>query len=193
MKVEEKALVLDYLSRGRSSDYKTEPIAQLLGKEYFTLLEVVPKANVELKALDEVYVGKDERPQIDFIKRRIAYKDLTNTALSEFEKAVEKIIDADAQKFVDFFNNSRSITLKRHQIELLPGMGKKHMLQIIGQREKGAFTSFEDIRKRVHSIPDPKHALVRRIIEELEGLDLKYYLFVRPPAQERDFRPRKRF
>jgi len=193
MKVEEKALVLDYLSRGRSSDYKTEPIAQLLGKEYFTLLEVVPKANVELKALDEVYEGKDERPQIDFIKRRIAYKDLTNTALSEFEKAVEKIIDADAQKFVDFFNNSRSITLKRHQIELLPGMGKKHMLQIIGQREKGAFTSFEDIRKRVHSIPDPKHALVRRIIEELEGLDLKYYLFVRPPAQERDFRPRKRF
>ncbi|MAG18170.1 MAG: DNA-binding protein [Candidatus Diapherotrites archaeon] len=193
MKVEEKALVLDYLARGRSSDYKTEPIAQLIGTEYFTLLEVVPKENAGLKSLEEVYVGKDERPKIDFIKKRIPYKDLTNTALAELDNAIEKIVSGSEKKYVDFFNNSRSITLKRHQIELLPGMGKKHMLQVIEEREKGAFDSFEDIKKRVHSVPDPKHALVKRIVEELEGMDVKYYLFVRPPSQERDFRPRRRF
>ncbi|MFH1391416.1 MAG: DUF655 domain-containing protein [Candidatus Diapherotrites archaeon] len=193
MKVEEKALVLDYLARGRSSDYKTEPIAQLIGTEYFTLLEVVPKENVSLKSLEEVYVGKDERPKIDFIKKRISYKDLTNTSLADLENAIEKIASDSEKKYVDFFNNSKSITLKRHQIELLPGMGKKHMLQIIEQREKGAFTSFDDIKKRVHSVPNPKHALVKRIVEELEGMDVKYYLFVRPPSRDREFRPRRRF
>src|SRR3989344_4006902 len=85
MKVEEQAIVLDFLPRGRSSDYKTEPLAQLIGKEHFTLLEVVTKQGVELKALDDVYVGKDQRAQIDFIKRRISYKDLTNNSLSELE------------------------------------------------------------------------------------------------------------
>jgi len=194
MKVEEKALVIDYLSRGRSSDFKTEPIAQLLGKEYFTLLEVVPKQGVELKALEEVYVGKEERDKIEFIKKRVAYKELTNTSLTDLDNAIEKIVKEDEKKFVDFYNNSKSITLKRHQIELLPGMGKKHMLQIIKEREKAPFESFEGLKKRVSGVPDPIHAIVKRILEELEGVDVKYYLFVRPPSNEKQgFRPRRRF
>ena len=113
MMVEEKALVLDYLARGKSSSFKTEPLAQLMGTEYFTLLEVTPKPDADLKALEEVYVGKEDRPKIDFIKRRIAYKDLTNNSLAELEETVEKIIHSNEKKFVDFYNNSRSITLKR--------------------------------------------------------------------------------
>src|SRR3989344_2219655 len=167
MKVEENVLVLDFLPRGRSSDYKTEPLAQLLGKEYFTLLEVVTKPGIELKSLETVYVGKDERPAVEFIKKRIQYKDLTNNSLTELEKAVEKIILESEKKFVDFYNLSKSITIKRHQIELLPGMGKKHMLQIISEREKGQFTTFKEMRERVHGMPDPIAAIVRRVAEEL--------------------------
>jgi len=193
MKTEDKALVLDFLPLGRSSDYKTEPIAQLLGKDFFTLLEVIPKQGIELKALDEVYVGKDERPVIEFIKRRISHKELTNNSLTELEKAVETIVLEDEKRFVEFYNISRSITLKRHQIELLPGMGKKHMLQILSTREKGLFTSFKDMKERVFGIPDPVAAIVKRVIEELEdGPEMKHYLFVRPPSQEREFRPRRR-
>src|SRR3989344_2863355 len=193
MKVEEQAIALDFLPRGRSSDYKTEPLAQLIGKEHFTLLEVVTKQGVELKALDDVYVGKDQRAQIDFIKRRISYKDLTNNSLSELDKAVEKLVKENEKKFVDFYNSARSITIKRHQIELLPGMGKKHMLQIISEREKGPFTSFAQMQERVSGIPDPGAAIVKRVIEELEGLDSKYFLFSRPPSPEKEFRPRRRF
>ncbi|HDY72653.1 MAG TPA: DUF655 domain-containing protein [bacterium] len=193
MKVEENALVLDYLARGRSSDIKTEPIAQLIGEEYFTLLEVVPKSGVEFKALEQVYVGKEERDKIDFIKKRVSFKDLTNNSLSDLEDAVEKIVKDHEKKFVDFYNQSRSITIKRHQIELLPGMGKKHMLQIIQEREKNPFESFESLKQRVKSIPDPVHSIVKRIVEELEGMDVKYYLFVRPPSREKEFRPKRRF
>ena len=193
MKVEEKALVIDYMARGRSSDFKTEPLAQLIGTEFFTLLEVVPKSNVELKVLEEVYVGKGERDKIEFIKKRISFKNLTNTSLSDIENAIESIIKNNEVKFVSFFNDSRSITLKRHQIELLPGMGKKHMLQLIKEREKEPFKSFEDIKTRVHSVPDPIRSMVKRIMEELEGQDIKYYLFVRPPSQEKDFSQRRRY
>lgn len=193
MKVEEKALVLDFMPRGRSSDYKTEPLAQLIGMEHFTLLEVVPKQGVELRAMEEVYVGKDERPKIEFIKRRVEYRELTNNSLNELDAAVRKIIDGDEKKFVDFFNTSRSITLKRHQIELLPGMGKKHMLQILAEREKAPFASFKEMRERVQGVPEPAAAVVKRVIEELEGMDVKHYLFVRPPSQEREFRPRRHF
>ena len=193
MKVEEKTLVLDFLPRGRSQDFKTEPLAQLIGMEYFTLLEVVPKAGVELKALEEVYVGKEDRPKIDFIKKRVFFKDLTNNSLSELEKAAEKIVLVNEKKFADFYNTSKSISLKMHQIELLPGMGKKHMLQVISEREKGPFASFEDLRKRVHGIPDPLHAIVKRVVEELEGIDVKYYLFARPPSKEKPFQYRHGF
>ena len=193
MKVEEKALVIDYMARGRSSDFKTEPLAQLIGTEFFTLLEVVPKSNVELKVLEEVYVGKGDRDKIEFIKKRISFKNLTNTSLSDVENAIEAIIKNNESKFVSFFNDSRSITLKRHQIELLPGMGKKHMLQLIKEREKEPFKSFEDIKTRVHSVPDPIRSMVKRIMEELEGQDIKYYLFVRPPSQEKEFHQRRRY
>ena len=193
MKVEEKALVIDYMARGRSSDFKTEPLAQLIGTEFFTLLEVVPKSNVELKVLEEVYVGKGDRDKIEFIKKRISFKNLTNTSLSDVENAIEAIIKNNKTKFVSFFNDSRSITLKRHQIELLPGMGKKHMLQLIKEREKEPFKSFEDIKTRVHSVPDPIRSMVKRIMEELEGQDIKYYLFVRPPSQEKEFSQRRRY
>ena len=99
---EERAIVLDYLPRGKSTGYKTEPLAQLLGTSYFTLLEVVPKA--DLKIQEEVYVGKDERDKIDYIKRRVPFKELTNTAQMELEKAVEKLVKGDEAKYVAFFN-----------------------------------------------------------------------------------------
>ncbi len=186
--MEEKALVLDFLSRGKSSDYKTEPLAQLIGMESFTLLEVVPRSGVELKALDEVYIGKDERPQVDHIKRRVTHKELTNTSLNELEAAIQKIVLGNESRYVGFYNTSSSLSLKMHQIELLPGLGKKHMMQILGERQKAPFASFEDMRKRLYPFPDPLVAIVKRIVEELEEKDSKFYLFTRPPAPERPFR-----
>ncbi|MBU0962867.1 MAG: DUF655 domain-containing protein, partial [Nanoarchaeota archaeon] len=59
--------------------------------------------------------------------------------------------------------------MRRHQLELLPGMGKKHMQEIIDEREKEPFKSFKDIKERVKLIPDPEKAVIKRIIEELEG------------------------
>ena len=185
MKIEEYALVLDFLPRGRSSSFKPEPLAQVLGEEFFTLLEVIPKEGAALKAGEKIYIGKENREKIEFIKRRISYKELTSNSVAEIEQMIEKIVMEKEKNFVEFFNLSRSITIKRHQIELLPGLGKKHMLEIIDQREKKPFESFDDIKTRIHLMPDVTNTIVKRIMEELSGDEDKHFLFVRPPAQER--------
>ena len=64
-----------------------------------------------------------------------------------------------------------------HQLELLPGIGSKHLWEILEERKKKPFESFEDIKKRVSLIPDPEKMITKRIIEELEDKD-KYRLFV---------------
>jgi putative nucleotide binding protein len=181
---EEKALVLDYLQAGKPNSYKHEPIAQVVGTEFFTLLEVVPK--VPLKALETVYVGKEERKEIDHINKRITFSELTSTGSLELEKAVEEIVHQDPKRFVEFYNTAAPITIKRHQLELLPGLGKKHMLDLLAERQKKPFESFEDIIARVRLMPNPEKTIVKRILEEVEELDVKHFLFSRAPPKKFD-------
>jgi putative nucleotide binding protein len=188
---EENAIVLDYLPRGKSTSYKTEPLAQVLGTEFFTLLEVVPKA--ELKILEKVYIGKEEREKISLIKRRIDARELTSTATGELEKATESIVAADEKRFVEFFNNTRPITIKMHQLELLPGLGKKHMFNILDVRQKKKFESFKDIEERVPLMPNVLKIVTKRILEELQVVDEKHYLFCRHPSRQQEFEQKERF
>jgi len=192
MTAEEKVLVLDYMPSGKSSAPKAEPLAQAIGVDFFTLLELVPKLGAGLIVGEEVYVGKDERPKIELVKGRISYKDLTSNSLAELEEIITKIVESKKEKFLAFFNTSRAISLRRHQLELLPGMGKKHMLAILDEREKKPFASLEEIPLRVKGTPEPVKSIVKRIVEELEGSEDKHYLFVRPPAEPRpQFGPRR--
>ncbi|MEM5772272.1 MAG: DUF655 domain-containing protein [Candidatus Aenigmatarchaeota archaeon] len=177
-------IVLDFLPRGHATG-KMEPIAQGIGENFFSLLEVCIKKDVIVKQGDRLYIGPGERKEVEYIKRRISAKDLTNIAHSALPEIVEKIIKNNEKRFVDFFNNAKPITTRMHQLELLHGIGKKYMWNIIEEREKGPFTSFEDIKKRLTMIPDPVELLKKRILQEIESEDEKYYLFV--------IKPQKRF
>ncbi len=174
---DEYAIVLDFLPRGHGFG-KPEPIAQVLGTRYFSLLEVVPREGVVLKPGEKVYIGSGKRDKIAHIRRKITYDKLTGFAKSELENAVRKIVDEDEKRFVDFFNNAQPITVRLHQLELLPGIGKKHMWEILEERKKKPFESFEDIKRRVKLLPNPKELIIRRILAEIEGEEDKYRLFV---------------
>ena len=63
-------------------------------------------------------------------------------------------------------------------MELIPGIGKRLMWQILDQRERVPFESFEDMQNRVN-ITDPVKLLARRVLKELSE-DEKYTLFTRP-------------
>jgi putative nucleotide binding protein len=179
---DENVIVLDFLSRGHAAG-RREPIAQVLGEKYFSLLEIVVKKETNLKSGDKLYIGEGKRDDVDHIKRRITTKDLTTFARSELPYLVEKLVNENEKKFVDFFNNSRPISTRLHQLELLPGVGKKHMWDIINEKKKSPFKDFEDIKQRIKLMPDPKASIVKRILEELEGENIRYRLFVAGPVR----------
>ena len=178
---EEKAIVLDFLPNGYPFDtrplHKKTPIVQALGKEFFILLELVPKKGVFLQPHEEVYMGEGKRDQIHHIIGRIPADILTQTAQQELEVIVNEIVNKEEQKFIDFFNKAEAINTRRHQLELLPGIGKKHMLDILEKRSEKPFENYEDLKNRVNLIPDPKKLIVKRILMEIKGED-KYKLFI---------------
>ncbi|WP_297072469.1 DUF655 domain-containing protein [Thermococcus sp.] len=176
---EEYAYVLDYLpegyldlSTGRRSG---KPVAQVLGEKAFTLLEVTPKDDLML--YERVFIGKGNRDKILLINRKIAYNDLTDTAKAELPYVVEEIVKNNEERFVQFFNVAPPITNRLHSLELLPGIGKKHMWEIIEERQREPFKSFEDLKKRVKGLPDPVKMIAKRIVDELQDKD-RYKLFV---------------
>ena len=67
--------------------------------------------------------------------------------------------------------------MRMHQLELLPGLGKKHMWEVLEARKEKPFESFEDIKNRVKLLPDPKSIIIKRILSEIEGKE-KYQIFV---------------
>jgi putative nucleotide binding protein len=179
---DENVIVLDFLSQGHSTG-RGEPIAQVMGEKYFSLLEVIIRRDVEVKSGDRLYVGQDKRDKVDHIKKRITARDLTTFARSELPFVVEKIVKENEPKFVEFFNKSTSISTRMHQLELLPGFGKKHMWDIINQRKIGPFTSFDNLKERVKLLPDPRQAIIKRIMIEIENDDERYRIFVAGPSR----------
>lgn len=186
--MEEYAIILDYLPLGYVKEgipsYKRKPVVQAIGKEEFTLLELIPKENTSLDIHEEVYIGSGKRDQISRVNRRLRYDDLTATAKVELNYVIEEIIKSREDKFIGFFNNAGPISTRLHQLELLPGIGKKHMWDIIKARQEKPFESFDDIKKRVTMLSDPVKLLSKRVLMELEDTGdrkgkRKYVLFTR--------------
>jgi len=177
---EEYAIVLDFLPNGYPFDkrpiHKKTSIAQAMGTSHFNLLELVPKKGVFLQPYDKIYIGEGKREHIHHILGKLTLEKLTGTARNELNFVINEIIEKNEKKFVDFFNKALPLSTRMHQLELLPGVGKKHMWQIIEERKIEEFKTFDDIKKRVKLLPDPKKTIVRRILSEIKGKE-KYHLF----------------
>lgn len=176
-KKEEHAIVLDYLPNGYPLEKKMMPIAQAIGEKNFTLLELVPRRDVSLELLERVYIGDEKRDKIYYILGRLKREKLTETAKERLEEFVRKVVKERKKEFVAFFNTSEAMNKRMHQLELLPGFGKKHMKEILEQRKEKDFESFEDLKKRISNLPDPEKAITKRIVQELTNIE-RYNLFI---------------
>ena len=165
---DDNILVLDFLEHGHSND-RDDRVAQGIGKDNYTLLEVVMREGERPKGGQELYIGEGDRDEVQFIKRRIEYDDLTGNAQKELKYVLQELITQKKDEFIEFFNEATPVTPRRHAFELLPGVGSKHMNKLLEEREDGEFESFEDIRERVSSLPDPEKLVTNRIVEELKG------------------------
>ncbi|MEM2555914.1 MAG: DUF655 domain-containing protein, partial [Candidatus Caldarchaeum sp.] len=160
---------------------RNEYIVQLLGEDFFTLLEVAVNERFKPKHGTRIYIGRDVPREILRIVRRIDFSDLTETAVSNIEPAVHRIIEENPKRFLDFINNSGLLTPRLHALELVPGIGKKMLQKFLQERDLASFQSFEDVKNRTGH-PNPVEAICKRIIQELKNREEKYRVFVREPA-----------
>ena len=181
MQKEEHAIVLDFLPHGYAFDktpgYKKTAIVQAIGKTFLNLLEAVPKKDTTLAIHEEVYLGEGKRDKIHHVNGKLDPEKLTATARAELEFVVKDIVLKNEKRFVDFFNKAQPLTTRMHVLELLPGLGKKHMWEIVEERRVEEFKSFDDLKKRVKLLPDPEKIVIKRIVNELLGKE-KYSLFI---------------
>ena len=179
-----RAVVLDLLPHGRTEDdrpqYQKQPVAFALDTNAFALYEMIVADDADIAIGDyfDIY-------DADFAERvnEVTYEDLPSGAQSELDYAVEDVVEDEEQRFVDFYNEAQPITLRLHQLNLLPGIGKKLRNTILDERERQPFDSFENLKSRVSGLHNPKETLVERILEEIKEDDLKYRTFVRRDDQ----------
>ncbi len=165
---EEYVIILDYLPYGYPmAGGRMSPIAQAIGEKTLALLELVPRKGVTLTQKEKVYIGPDKRDKIYYIAGRLPRDKLTEAAKIQLQEFVEKVVAEQEKKFVDFFNNAQAINTRLHQLELLPGFGKKHTQELLTVREQKAFESFADMKERMPSLPDSRKAIEKRLMEEL--------------------------
>ncbi len=181
MQKEEYAIVLDHLPHGYPFDktpgYKKTPIVQAIGRDFLTLLECVPKKDSTVTIQEEVYIGDGKRDKIHHVNGKLDPDKMTATARAELQVIVKELVLRNEAKYVDFFNKAQPLTTRMHTLELLPGLGKKHMWEIVEERRGEDFKSFKDLKDRVKLLPDPEKIVIKRIISELKGNE-KYNLFV---------------
>ena len=174
-------VVIDVLPHGRASDdrpqHQKDPLAFVLGIEEFYIYELVLDADSDVSIGDRVDLTAFGRiNEVDF-------DDIPSGARSELEYVVEEVVEDNERRFVDFYNDAQPITLRLHQLNLLPGIGKKLRNSILDQRKRKPFESFEDLQDRVSGLHNPEEVLVERILEELREDDQKYRTFVRRSEQ----------
>ncbi len=181
--MENYAYVLDYLPNGRQTErgFHREPLALAIGEDELKLFELVPRPGAKLAPGSRIplVAVAGASPAIDHVRRRIGYDELTVAGRTELPGALEKIVRSNEGRYLRFFNEAPAVSRRFHLFELLPGIGKKTMQQIVDERKRAPFASFADLESRCH-VKSPERLVVARIEQELGGVDDKYRLFVAP-------------
>ena len=177
------AVLLDVLPTGRPDDDRPQsrksPVAYGLDAESFALYELSLGDDPDLSVGDRFAV---DGPAVGRY-RAVSFDDLTRNAAAEIEYAVEAIVDADEDRFVDFYTEAEPVTLRLHRLDLLPGIGETLRNNVLDARKRGPFESFADIESRVSGLHRPREVIVERIVEEIREDDLKHRTFVGRGAQ----------
>jgi putative nucleotide binding protein len=140
------------------------------------LLELAVAADADLSPGDRVAVESEDSVGVH---RRLTYQTLTQAAQDRLEATIGDIITANEQRFIDFYNNAQPIGLRKHQFDLLAGIGDARRERIIGERRRGPFADFADLETRVDSLHEPQTLLVERVLTELEEAEeVRYKLLV---------------
>tara|TARA_B110000014_G_C20086436_1_gene568279 strand:- start:744 stop:1319 length:576 start_codon:yes stop_codon:yes gene_type:complete len=178
-KYEEYAYVLDYDSKGRSKTVRGREgiIITALGEERLTLLEILGSESSIFEIGEKVYIGKEGRTKVESVLGKLEYDNISSTAQNEVRSVVESIVTNNEKRFVDYVNNARPLTPRKHSLELIPGIGKTYLKLILEQISRNKFSDYKDMEERA-GLKDPVNHITKRIMEEITGETL-FHLFVK--------------
>jgi putative nucleotide binding protein len=178
-KFEEYAYILDYMQNGKSSIVRMREgvIVHAIGEEHLTLLELLGINNENFSIGERVYIGKDGREKIISVLGRLDYNHISQSAKNELPTVIEKIVNVNEQRFIEYFNSAQPMTPRVHSLELIPGIGKTYMKSILDEREKRKFESFLDLQNRT-GLREGTKLIAKRIYEEISG-ETRMNIFVR--------------
>jgi len=181
-------VILDILLHGHPEEtrpsWAKSALAQVLTFPDFVLYEVKLNKDSDVKVQEkDLYENFLKDRKLGEVLKKIDYNDLTPTSKALILPILEKEVLNYEEAFINFFNNSTSITPRMHSLKLLPGIGQKHMWEIIEARQKQFFNTFQDIADRT-SLSHPARQVAQRIIKELQREGIKYYLFSKTKKYE---------
>jgi putative nucleotide binding protein len=178
----EYAVVLDHLPYGRPDDdrpqHQKPEIAYAVGEQEFDLFDLTLVDGADVSIGDRIVVAPDADRELVQRYREIGHDDLSRGAEQELDYVIEEIVERHPDRFLEYFNEAQPLTLRLHQLNVLPGIGEKLRDDILESRKReGPFESFEELEERISGLHDAKGTVVERIIEELTE-DVKYRAFV---------------
>lgn len=176
---EEFAFILDYRPNSRSSLIKGRDgtIIQGIGLNHLTLLEILGSTDKSFTIGEKIGIGKDGRSKVISVLGKLLYSNLTSDSVHSLSEILETIVSTDETFYVNFFNDSQALTPRLHSLEVIPGIGKTLLSQILKERDIDRFSSFSDLQERIH-IRNPSKLVARRLFDELSG-HTKLNIFVR--------------
>ena len=142
---EEYAIVLDYLPYGYPMGKRMTPIVQAIGENTMALLELIPRREATFAVKEKIYIGPDKRDKIYYIAGRLQNDRLTETAKIQLQEFIDGVVAEQEKKYIDFFNTAQAINTRLHQLELLPGFGKKNHMQKSLKKEKNLKTLIKNL------------------------------------------------
>jgi putative nucleotide binding protein len=171
--------ILDIMEHGSPSSQRGQatPIIQAIETPGFNLFEMSYNRSQEIRVQEKVVIDNMGSSKIGKVRRRLKYQGLTQTAKDLLLSTLELHVTDSEQLYLAFLNNAQSLTKKRHQLNLLPGVGEKLMWDILKERETKKFESFDDFDTRVKV--KIKSLIAKRILNEIIDDEQKHYLFVK--------------
>ncbi|MFW9928353.1 MAG: DUF655 domain-containing protein [Candidatus Thorarchaeota archaeon] len=164
----------DFISE--ASFRKEYNVLYVVGDEHFNLLKIYLKHPLIGKVIGDKINLKSANNEFYRIKR-ISLNQIPPGTVTDLEEMIKKIVEMEERtRFVKFFNEAKPITLKLHQLKLLPGVGHKRMWAILDARKTKLFESYKDIEERTGC--NAPQVIVKRILEELTGNE-KHILFTK--------------
>lgn len=177
---EEHALVLDVRMRARSATVRGREgtMVTALGDGRFSLLEIMAADGPPPKVGERVCIGKEGRAGVEAVLGRIPYEQASPDARARLRGAVEKIVEYQEGRFVEYVNAAGPLTQHVHALEMMPGVGKSQAMDMVEERRERKFSSYADIEQR-GGVEGAAGRIAQMILDEITG-EARTRLFAKP-------------